>query len=162
MTPPSVQHASFTITRDYVASPARVFAAFADKGAKMRWFGGIDDGWEVEESRMDFREGGVEYWRGGKVGEFSYANTTIYQDILPDERLIYTYEMKVGAYGKPDKRISVSLASIEFQQNGKGTRLVLTEQDIFLDGQDTCAQREEGCRELLNSLARYLDSTADH
>jgi uncharacterized protein YndB with AHSA1/START domain len=155
-----VQHAGFTITREYDATPARVFAAFADKGAKMRWFGGTDDGWEVTESSMDFREGGREIWRGGMPGKFTYANTTIYQDIVPNQRLIYSYEMRVGEPGKEEARISVSLASIEFQALGKGTRLVLTEQDIFLDGLDTSAQREEGTRELLASLDKYLKSLA--
>ena len=36
----SVVHASFTITRQWKASPSRVFAAFADENKKKLWFGG--------------------------------------------------------------------------------------------------------------------------
>jgi uncharacterized protein YndB with AHSA1/START domain len=39
----SVTHASFTITRRWNASPARVFAAFADQKMKDVWFNGGPD-----------------------------------------------------------------------------------------------------------------------
>jgi len=38
MTTRSIVHASFTITRVYNATPARVFQAFADEKAKDKWF----------------------------------------------------------------------------------------------------------------------------
>ena len=55
-----------------------------------------------------------------------------------------------------DKRISVSVATIEFKPTGTGTRLVLTEQGVFLDGYDTAASREHGTRELLEALDKSL------
>jgi hypothetical protein len=59
-----------------------------------------------------------------------------------------------------DKRISVSVATIEFKPAGRGTRLVLTEQGAFLDGFDNPALREEGTRELIEALARSLNKSA--
>jgi len=53
-------------------------------------------------------------------------------------------------------RISVSVATVEFQSVGAVTRLVLTEQGVFLDGHATTAQREEGTRSFLESLAGSL------
>lgn len=38
MTNRSVLHATFTLERTYPATPARVFAAWADPAAKARWF----------------------------------------------------------------------------------------------------------------------------
>ena len=38
MTDRSVTHSTFVVERSYDASPARVFAAWADPGAKARWF----------------------------------------------------------------------------------------------------------------------------
>ncbi len=38
MTDRSVTHATFVVERRYDASPARVFAAWADPAAKARWF----------------------------------------------------------------------------------------------------------------------------
>ena len=46
MTADPIVHASFTIERSYAASPARVFAAFADPAQKRRWFA-EGEGWEL-------------------------------------------------------------------------------------------------------------------
>ena len=46
----SVVHASFTITRRWKASPARVFAAFADEKQKDKWFAGLGSWTKVERS----------------------------------------------------------------------------------------------------------------
>jgi hypothetical protein len=48
------------------------------------------------------------------------------------------------------------VATVEFHDSGCGTELVLTEQGAFLDGHETAAQREEGTRSLLESLAASL------
>ena len=57
-----------------------------------------------------------------------------------------------------DTRISVTLATVQFHEGrDASTRLVLTEQGAFLDGHETAAQREEGTRSLLDSLAAMLD-----
>jgi uncharacterized protein YndB with AHSA1/START domain len=52
----SVTHATFAVERTYDASPARVFAAWAEPERKARWFGNPDDG--VAEFELDFRVGG--------------------------------------------------------------------------------------------------------
>ena len=44
--------------------------------------------------------------------------------------------------------------------DGRGTRMVYTEQGAFLDGHDTPAQREHGTRELLDNLAAELEGSA--
>ena len=54
-----------------------------------------------------------------------------YLDIVPDERIIYAYEMTIDG-----QRISASLASIELRPVPGGTHLSLTEHGIFLDGLD--------------------------
>jgi len=48
---------------------------------------------------------------------------------------------------------------VVFEAAGDGTKLTLTEQGVFLDGLDNPAEREHGTGELLNTLARYLQST---
>ena len=50
----------------------------------------------------------------------------------------------------------MTVATVEFRETGERTELVLTEQGVFLDGQETAAQREEGTRSLLDSLAAWL------
>jgi uncharacterized protein YndB with AHSA1/START domain len=55
----SVTHATFTVERSYDASPARVFAAWADPAAKARWFASPEE-WGPDEFDLDFRVGGRE------------------------------------------------------------------------------------------------------
>jgi uncharacterized protein YndB with AHSA1/START domain len=146
----SVTHATFVIERTYAASPHRVFAAFADPAAKQRWFAVTD------EYQLDFRIGGHEISRGEvQPGGPTYVFDAVYQDIVPNQRIITSYEMQMAK-----QRISVSVATIEFQPDGSGTRLVFTEQGAFLDGLDTPAEREHGTGELLNALAAELERQA--
>jgi uncharacterized protein YndB with AHSA1/START domain len=63
----SIKHASFVIERSYDASPAEVFAAWADPAAKARWFSGPEE-WEAEPHEVDFRVGGHEVSIGGPKG----------------------------------------------------------------------------------------------
>ncbi len=144
MTEHSVKHSTFTLERTYAAPPAAVFAAWSDRDTKAKWFATDDDRYT-----LDFRVGGTEAVHGGDGAELVARG--VYQDIVPDERIIYTYDMHLD-----DKRISVSLATVEFKPAGGGTRLVFTEQAVFLDGYDDAAQREHGTRELLDNLGVEL------
>ena len=151
MTERSVRHARFTIERLYPASRERVFKAFSDPVAKAKWFVGPDD-WEKSDHKLDFRAGGKESVSGGPPGGPVHHYNCSYEDIVPDERIVTTYEMHL------DKtRISVSLATFEFKPAGAGTRLLLTEQGAFLDGFDKPELREAGTRSLLDQLGTALD-----
>jgi uncharacterized protein YndB with AHSA1/START domain len=145
----SVAHASFTIERIYDAPPARVFRAFADPAAKALWFGG--PGETGGERAMDFRVGGRETSRGNLPDGHVYVFDCLYQEIVPDERIVYGYTMDFD-----DVRISASLAVIELAPAGGGTRLTLTEHGAFLDGHDNVRQREHGTNALLDALGASL------
>ena len=118
---------------------------------KARWFAGSAEALGVGYE-LDFRVGGREVNRGGPPGGPVYTYESRFQDIVPEQRIVYTYEMYVG-----DTRISVSVATVQFRDQDATTQLVLTEQGVFLDGHDTVAQREEGTRSLLDSLAATLN-----
>jgi uncharacterized protein YndB with AHSA1/START domain len=150
MTERSVTHATFVVERTYDASPARVFAAFADPAIKARWFAGPEE-WGPDEREMDFRVGGRETSRGGPPGGPVHAFEGLYYDIVPDQRIIFGYDMHLD-----DARISVSLATVELLPSGSGTRLIFTEQGAFLDGYDDPAGREHGTGELLDQLGAEL------
>jgi uncharacterized protein YndB with AHSA1/START domain len=153
MTTRSVTHASFVIERKFKKAPERVFNAFANPAAKARWFSGPPDQWKEKLRQFDFRVGGREQligtWTGGKTSAFD----AYYQDIVPNQRIIYAYGMKID--GMP---ISVSLATIEFKPAGTGTLLVITEQGAFLDGYEDGGSRESGTGMLLDRLAASLES----
>jgi uncharacterized protein YndB with AHSA1/START domain len=145
-------HSTFVIERTYDASPARVFAAFEDPEAKNRWFVN-GDGWGTDAYQADFRVGGYEKYRGTHDG-MAVSMESRYYDIVPNERIVFAYDMHFD-----DDRISVSLTTIELIPAGKGTRLVFTEHDTFLDGHEVPGPREEGSKQLLESLAAELERT---
>lgn len=142
----SVEHVTFVIERTYDAQPARVFAAWAQPEAKARWFGSGADEYE-----LDFQVGGREINRGTTSVGNAYTFEALYHDIVADTRIVYSYEMHLG-----ENRVSVSLATIELKPDGGDTRLVLTEQGVFLDGHDDPALREQGTGGLLDALGEEL------
>lgn len=152
MTSRTITHDSFVMERHYDAAPSRVFQAFADREAKASWFGCVD-GFEVAEHTMDFRIGGKEVWRGGPSGDVVHRNDTTYHDIVPNERIVWSYAMQLG-----DRRISVSLASVELRPIRGGTQLTLTEHGMYLDGYDDAGERERGTRELLARLGAFVNA----
>jgi uncharacterized protein YndB with AHSA1/START domain len=154
MTPSTVDHDTFVIERTYDTPIGQVFRAWADPRLKARWFAGSADalgaGYE-----LDFRVGGREVNRGGPPGGPVYTYESEFRDIVPDRRIVYTYQMYAD-----EVRISVSVATVQFRSQEASTHLVLTEQGVFLDGHDTVAQREAGTRSLLDSLAAILPGGA--
>jgi uncharacterized protein YndB with AHSA1/START domain len=145
------RHSTFRIERNLAAPPARVYAAFSDEEAKSRWFAGTPGEWTLLERSFDFRVGGEERlrgrWKSGMVSDFHAR----YWEILPEQRIVYAYEMHLL-----DKRISVSLATIELFPQGAGTRLVITEQGAFLNGYDDAGSREQGTNFLMDALEKSL------
>jgi uncharacterized protein YndB with AHSA1/START domain len=100
---------------------------------------------------FDFRIGGHEHVSGkfpnGMVTEFDAT----YFDIVPDERIVYSYTMYLNG-----NKISVSLATLEISAEGSGSKLVMTEQGAFLDGYDDSGSRERGTKDLLEKVAASL------
>ena len=144
----SVSHSTFVIERRYPTRLQRVFAAFSDPAKKRRWFA-EGEGSRLEEFEMDFRVGGSERvcfrLKDGRL----CTNHTVYQDILPDRRIVMVYTMTIG-----DRRISSSQATVEFLPLESGTDLIFTEQAAFFEGADGPQIREAGWRQLLEQLAK--------
>ena len=156
MTDRPVIHDTFEIERTFPAAASRVFAAFTTKEAKEAW----SDTGDLSEpgpgdgnTEFDFRIGGHERFGFGYQG-VSYRYDARYYDIVPDQRIIYSYEMYANG-----ARISVSVATISFAPSAEGTALTWTEQGAYLDGFDGAEAsqfRREGTEEMLEGLAKYL------
>ena len=153
MSIPRAMHGTFTIERRYEATPARVFAAFADPAVKARWFIGPES-WKLLKRELDFRVGGSELLQGRFEGKHETLYTARYHEILKDRRIVLVYDMHVNA-----KHHSVSIATIELIAEGAKTLLSFTEQVVFLDGTDGSAgtaSRERGTAAHLDRLGRLL------
>jgi uncharacterized protein YndB with AHSA1/START domain len=150
----TVSHDTFVIDRTYPASPQRVFTAFSDVAAKARWWGDPND--QDTPQEIDFRVGGRETTIGtAPDGSVTFGYCALYQDIVQDERIVYTYDMTLDG-----RRISVSVATLEFLPIPDGTRLIVTEQGVYLDGLDTVQARREGTDSLMSQLDTYLQTSA--
>lgn len=153
MSQQSVHHATFTITRDFEAPAARVWGAFAREDVKARWFGAHGDAVVITERIFDFRPGGREtavgHWKTGMVSNFQAT----YHDIVEGQRIVYVYDMLVN-----DWKMSVSLATIEVEARGSGSRLTITEQGAFFgeDAAKNAAGRAQGTTQLMGMLGASL------
>ncbi|UJF33494.1 SRPBCC family protein [Paenibacillus hexagrammi] len=140
----STVHNTFVVERVYSVSPAKVFEYWADSGLKQKWFTKADE--------FDFRTGGGERSQGGPPGGPVFTFDAQYHEIVPNERILYTYTLDMG-----ETRISVSATTVEFKPEGGGTKLIFTEQGVYLDGHDTPAMREHGTKEMLDKLVELLE-----
>ncbi|WP_028552866.1 SRPBCC family protein [Paenibacillus sp. UNC451MF] len=139
----SVKYSTFVIEKKYSASPERVFSAWSDPSAKARWYPKADE--------FDFRVGGREINHGGQPNGPIYTFDACYQEIVQDNRIVYTYTLDQG-----EIRMSVSLTIVEIKRSDNGTQLIYTEQGAFFDGHDLPEQREHGTKFMLNKLGLEL------
>jgi uncharacterized protein YndB with AHSA1/START domain len=151
----SVTHSTFTIERHYPAKLERVFAAFADPAKKRRWFA-EGEGRVLEEFEMDFRVGGSEracyrFQEGSPFPGAALINHTTYQDIVPNQRVVFAYTMALG-----DRRFSASLVTVEIVPAENGTDLIFTDQGAYFEGSDGPQMRQEGWTKILEHLAGQL------
>lgn len=105
---------TFTTSRTFAASPAQVFAAFADPARLARWWG--PDEFRNSFEKFDFTPGGD--WRfimHGPNGA-SYPNEAIFVTIEPDRSIVISYT------SQPHFQLTMNL-----QGTGSGT-LVMWEQ----------------------------------
>ena len=147
----SIKHGSFVIERRFEYDPSLVYRAWTESHVKARWFGGPAGKWAELVREMDVRVGGHDRLIGKFTDGSESRFESQYFDVVPEKRLVYAYDMYWQG-----KKISVSLASVEFVLAGKGTKLVLTEQHAFLDGYEDSGSRERGTRGLLDNLAVAL------
>ncbi|CAN5345731.1 SRPBCC family protein [soil metagenome] len=144
-------HAGFTLTRDYPTHSERVWDAFAEEDQKLVWFG-AGASFEAGAWAFDFRVGGRDVAEGTfHDGVLSRYEAT-YTDIVEHVRIVTTYNMWLDGV-----HMSTSVASLEFEQIGEGTRFTHAEHGVFFDQfWADGAGREEGTRGLLEILGSHL------
>jgi len=150
MTERTVRHATIVVERRLGAPPTRVFAAWANSDERRRWDVPGDD-WVVAEHEQDFRVGGRERSRFGPPGDPAYLSDGVFLDIVPDTRII-----SAGTMHDHDVPVTATLFTVEFYPDGRGTRLVLTDQSAFFGG-ETESDRKAGWGEIVDRLSTYLE-----
>jgi uncharacterized protein YndB with AHSA1/START domain len=150
MAEPNVNHSTFVVERTYSQPPAKVFASFAEAGRKRRWYAEGDH--EIQEYDLDFRIGGAERFRyrfkeGHPVAGSEINNESTYQDIVLEQRIVFTQKMSLNG-----KAVSVAVITLEFLSAGEGTELVLTNQGTYVGWPDGAKMVEMGWNSLLDRL----------
>jgi uncharacterized protein YndB with AHSA1/START domain len=140
----SVLHHTFTHERRYPAPVGKVFAAWRDPQLKKQWFAADS------EHTLDFQVGGTELVRAAGPEGKALALRSRYLDIVPEQRIVYTSTLSAD-----DRLATVSTTSVEFAADDGGTLLILTESDVFLDGQEEPGWREQGTGDWLDKLGTH-------
>lgn len=142
-------HSDFRIEREFSATPEAVYEAWADPEVKRHWSDCHPE--HTTEYALDFRPLGREThevaYPDGRVQRIE----KVFFDMVAAERIIFAYDITIDG-----RRLSVSLVTIEFFGNRRGTRMVYTEQLAYLDGHEDRAQRLQGTQEGLDRLALYF------
>jgi uncharacterized protein YndB with AHSA1/START domain len=149
-------HSTFSLERSFKATPERVFAAWADPASKRRWnYGG--ERHEVLRHELDFRVDGGErsamkLGPGLPVSGMTLTLNSVFEDIVPNQRMVWTYRMAMDG-----KTFSASLVTVELVKTSAGTDLFLTHQGAYFEGADGPEMRKGGWTELLGRLAKEVE-----
>ena len=144
---------SLTINRTINAPREKVFEAWTDPEQLRRWWG-VAEGWTAVIAEVDLRVGGT--YRLGMLEpgkDHPYVAAGVYREILPPEKLVFTFAWERTPHDTPDWVPSETLVSIEFLDRGDSTELVLTH-DQFPD-ENMKNEHNEGWNGVLASLDRY-------
>jgi uncharacterized protein YndB with AHSA1/START domain len=115
----------FTLTWTLDAPPADVFRAWTDPD-QLGWFYNDNNPVPPEPIELDLRVGGV--WRQQMVisEKTSYTTGGLYHEIVPDEKLVFSWGATDGWPELDPERLDDSpLVTVTLASNGAGTELTV-------------------------------------
>jgi len=155
---------SFTIPLELGVAPERVWALLSDPALRASWVR-MPGPSSTATREFDFRVGGGERltntFRGasehGDAGE-ELENRSVFYDIVPNERIVSSYQAVVGGILR-----WVALVTVDLAPSGAGTHLEWTEQYSFVHlstpgGADDVKHLIGGTRLRLNGLVAAADA----
>ncbi|HEX4710609.1 SRPBCC domain-containing protein [Phenylobacterium sp.] len=147
----TADHSNLELQHVYRGKPELVFKAWSDPEALMRW-GAPGEGWRTELQAFQFEVGGEQITEFGPAGGPVFVNRMRYYDIVPGIRIVMAGGLTRGA-----ETLFAGVLTVEFTREGEeGCRLLLTEQGVFLDGQDLPENHRDGWLEMLRRLELEL------
>lgn len=142
-----VRHDIVRLEHVFQKPAGRVFAAWTSTEALSRWYVPGETGWWSSMAEHEFRVGGRKRLSFGPSTSVTYEEHCRYEDIVPDQRIVYS--MTISA---ESRRLTVSLVTVEFAGVGESTTVTLTDQMAILDGADTVGNRKQGWVEVFQKL----------
>lgn len=146
----SIFHETIVLERRFEATPAQVFAAYADPRIREVWTAPSDDT-AVTIETSDFRTGGAEVGRCGKPGAMNWVMKVTYHRVESDRLICFTEELWDG-----DALLTVALITFDIQPDGAGARLALTDQVTSFVGEGGASGHRDGYEQALDNLEGLL------
>jgi uncharacterized protein YndB with AHSA1/START domain len=134
------------LRRIYSASREEIFAAWTDPEQMCEWL--CPAGATISLIEVDLRVGGA-FRIDMQSEQGTFAHTGIYQEIIPPERLVFTWSSINTQHRE-------TLVTVELIQHGQQTELVLTHEG--LPDQNTKEMHAMGWRSILDKLAFQVDA----
>ena len=107
------------LTRTFQASRERVFAAFTETEALVKWWG--PEGFTLPLAEIDLRPGGAYRFHMQSAEGDIYKLSGTVREVQEPERLVYTWTWAEGEMAGIE-----TLVTLEFRESGDATELVLT------------------------------------
>jgi uncharacterized protein YndB with AHSA1/START domain len=101
---------ALVLSRRYPVSPAKVWAAWTDPQALIRWFGPGEPG-SVSRAEIDLRVGGRYRIVFGAPDGSQHEAFGVYREVAPERRLVFTWSRR----GMPEasSEVSIDLQAVE-------------------------------------------------
>ena len=154
MTAPAtdIQNFNLSLTRDFNAPRETVFQAWTDPEVLGKWFG--PRGVMCESATIDLRVGG-KYHFTLKLPDGTISNHQgEYREIDPPNKLVFTGILDGQGCSGSAGYIAETVVTIEFQERGDATRLILTHD--FLPSEDSKESHAFGWNGSFERLAEVL------
>ena len=117
------------VRQHLAASPARVFAAFADASLVSRWLTPSPDV-RLDVTEFDFRVGGRYRFAYRVPGRDAMVVTGMYRVIEPPSRIVFSWDIQ-----PPDEHAGVrSEVTVSLSPNGTGTDLLIRHAKLTAPG----------------------------
>ncbi|MEM9756051.1 MAG: SRPBCC domain-containing protein [Pseudomonadota bacterium] len=146
----TVQHETLRFDRRFQATPAALFAAYADTEVRQAWSAPTPRT-EVRIERCDLRAGGTEFARCGSPGDLKWIMQTAYHVVEPAALISFTEVLSEGA-----KVLTVALITFDIRADGTGSRLILTDQVTSFVGVGGVDGHRDGYTQALGNLGQVL------
>ena len=117
----AVKPATFelVIESDFAAPRAVVFATWTEKDLLSRWWAAKS--YTILSNEMDVRPGGIWRRRIRRPTGTVFTEYGVYHEVVPTERLVFTYNSEGGDHDEPETIVTVTFADLK---DGR-TRLTL-------------------------------------
>jgi len=143
------EHKTIKLKKIIKAPPARVFKALANTKEKEKWSAPKGD--EIYFLKSNFKVGGVEIFKCGSIGSLDFEGAVRYEDIIKNERIVYTETV----FYKKDK-LATALITTELAKKNDSTVVTMTIQVTSYCGDKMLKGCETGYKSSLKNLSEYI------